>query len=115
MAITAAYESSASIGTTEYSLPNASTTLTPITADGIYQLFLDLNAMAAGDQYELKLYEKVQSAGTQRVVERWTFDGAQGTPHWVSPTFILMHGWDMTLDKISGTDRTIGWSIRQVA
>jgi hypothetical protein len=115
MALSAAYEGSASISTTEYSLPNASTSLTPITADGVYQLFLDLNAMVAADQYELKLYEKVQSAGTQRLVETWFFDGAQGKPHWVSPSFLLLHGWDLTMKRIAGSDRTIGWSIRQVA
>jgi ATP phosphoribosyltransferase regulatory subunit HisZ len=114
MAISAAYEGSASISTTEYSLPNAGTTLTPITADGVYQLFLDLNALAAGDLYELRLYEKVQSAGTQRLCEMWIFDGAQGHPHHVSPAFVLLHGWDMTMKKGSGTDRTIGWSIRQL-
>jgi hypothetical protein len=32
----------------------------------------------------------------------------------VSPTLIVMHGWDATLDKISGTDRAITWSIRTV-
>jgi hypothetical protein len=25
-----------------------------------------------------------------------------------------MHGWDVTLDKISGTDAAITWSIRTV-
>lgn len=115
MALSAAYEGSGSISGTEYSLPNASTSLTPITVDGVYQLFLDLNAMAAGDQYELKLYEKVQSAGTQRLVETWFFDGVQGKPHTALPSFILLHGWDMTMRKIAGTDRTIAWSIRQVA
>lgn len=115
MAISALYENSASISTTEYSLPNASTTLTPKTDDGVFQLFLDLNALAAGDQYELKLYEKVQSAGTQRLSETWIFDGAQGSPHWISPAFVLLHGWDFTMKRLAGSDRTIGWSVRQLS
>lgn len=115
MAINALYENSATISTTEYSLPNNSTTLTPKTDDGVFQLFLDMSAMAAGDQYELKIYEKVQSAGSQRLVDTWIFDGAQARPHWVSPSFIFLHGWDITMDKIAGTDRDIAWSIRQVA
>jgi hypothetical protein len=115
MALSAAYENSASVSTTEYSLPNNSTTLTPITADGVYQLFLDLNALVAGDTYELKLYEKVLSAGTQRLIETWVFTGVQGKPHWVAPSLLLLHGWDMTLKRLAGSDRTIGWSIRQVA
>jgi hypothetical protein len=115
MAITAAYESSASIGTTEYSLPNSSTTLTPITVDGVYQVFLDLANMVAGDQYELKLYEKVTSGGSQRLIDTFIFTGAQSKPAFVAPSMIFLHGWDVTLKRLTGSDRTIGWSIRQVA
>jgi len=115
MAITEAFSGSASISTTEYSLPNSSTTLTPQTGDGVYQLFLDLNALVAGDEYELKIYEKCRTGDTQRVVERWSFAGTQSLPLFASPSLILMHGWDITLNKIAGTNRTINWSIRQVA
>jgi hypothetical protein len=115
MAITALYENSASISTTEYSLPNNSTTLTPKTDDGVFQCFLDLSALASGDEYLLKVLEKVQSAGTQRVIYQASYINAQSPPHVVLPSLVLMHGWDITLDKIAGTDRTIGWSIRQVA
>jgi hypothetical protein len=115
MAISAAYENSATISTTEYSLPNNSTTLTPITADGIYQTFLDLSALTITETYELKIYEKVESAGTQRLVDKRSFVGALGVPHVVLPSMIFLHGWDVTLKKIAGTDRAIGWSIRQVA
>jgi len=115
MAITALYENAASISTTEYSLTNNSTVLTAITTDGVYQLFLDLSALIAGDQYELKVYEKVQAAGTQRIMEVWVFDGVQGSPHWVSPSLSLIHGWEYSLKQLTGTARTIAWSIRQVA
>jgi hypothetical protein len=43
------------------------------------------------------------------------FANAQSSPIWVSPTLILMHGWDGTILKIAGTDRSIDFSIRQVA
>lgn len=117
MTITALHEDSASIGTTEYSLPADTTTGVPTsqTTDGVFQVFLDLNALAAGDSYELKIYEKVQSAGTQRLVDTLYFLGVQSRPHVVLPTLILMHGWDVTLKKLAGTDRTIGWSIRQLS
>lgn len=115
MAINEAYTNSETVGTTEHSLPNDSTTLTPITADGVYQVFIDLANLAAGDEYEIKLYEKATSGGTQRVVEVWSIIGAQAKPLWVSPSLILLHGWDVTLKKIAGTDRSISWSIRQVA
>lgn len=111
----AAYENSASISTAEYSLPNNSTVLTPITVDGVYQLFLDLNALTVTEEYRLRVYEKVQSGGTQRVIFEQTFVGAQSPPNMVVPSLLLGHGWDMTLLKVAGTDRTIGWSIRSVS
>lgn len=114
MAISEAYANSATISTTEYSLPNNSTTLTPITTDGVYQVFIDVANMAAGDEYLIKIYEKVTSGGSQRVVYQATLVGAQPGP-FVSPSLILLHGWDVTAKKISGTDRSLGWSIRQVA
>jgi hypothetical protein len=33
----------------------------------------------------------------------------------VSPTLVLGIGWDMTLKKISGTDRVINWRISNIA
>ena len=114
MAITEAFTNSASISTTEYSLPNNSTTLTPQTDDGIYQVWIDFGAMTAADVYDVKIYEKVTSGGTQRTVSLSRLSGVQSGP-FVTPSLILLHGWDVTVDKISGTDRTISWSIRKVA
>jgi hypothetical protein len=114
MPISAAYENSATIGTTMFSLPNNSTTLTPITVDGVYQVFLDLAAMTVTEQYEITVLEKVTSAGAQREVFQAVITGTTA-PAWVSPSLILMHGWDVQVRKLTGTDRSIGWSIRQVA
>ena len=86
------------------------------TTDGIFQAFVDLNALAAGDRFEFRLYETVVT--TQRLCYREVFDGAQSEPIFCSPSFILGgagSGWDMTLIKIAGTDRAIVWSIRSVA
>jgi hypothetical protein len=41
--------------------------------------------------------------------------GPQACPIWVSPALVLMHGWDMSLFKVSATDRVILWSIRQIS
>lgn len=114
MGITAPYEDSASIGGTEYSLPNDSTSLTPITVDGVYQAFIDFTDMAAGDQYQVKVYETIISGGSQELLYEATITGVQ-TQAFVIPSIILLHGWDVTVKKLAGTDRTIGWSIRQVA
>lgn len=114
MAITELYSNSATIGTTEYSCPNNSTTLASITTDGIYQVFFDTNNLAAGDQFQFRVYEKVTSGGTQRVIYEGFLTGNMA-PTYVMPSLVLMHGWDVTIKKIAGTDRSISWSIRQVA
>lgn len=116
MPITEAYGTSATIGSTEWSLPNNSGTLTPITDDGVYQLFLDVSAVTSADSFTLKAKEKVQSSGTQRVFFTQTFGPISvSDPNFVSPPFLLLHGWDWTLTKDAGTDRSISWSIRKTA
>lgn len=115
MAITEAFTSSATIGTTERFLASDSTAATYQTADGVYQLWLDLNALAAGDIFQVKCYEKVTSAGTARVVLIDNVTGPLDSPHYVTPSLILMHGWEFSLVKVSGTDRAIPWSIRKLA
>jgi hypothetical protein len=115
MAISEAYASSQSVTNDEWDLPSDSTTLGAVTDDGVYQCFLDLNALLKGDVFAFRVYEKVGSASTQRVVFEVRFANAQSEPVWVSPSLILIHGWTMSLNKISGTDRTIDWSIRKIA
>lgn len=110
-AVTESFSGSASIGTTEYSCPNASTTLTPRTDSLFIQAFFDCAAMAAGDQFQFRVYEKVTSGGTQRVIYEAILTGTQA-PTYVFPTLALKHGWDVTIKKLTGTDRTIYWSLR---
>lgn len=89
-------------------------TANPETLDAIVQLFLDVDALQAGDALEIRFKEKVTSAGTQREVECWTLVGEKGARAWVSPSFIVGHGWDFTLKQTAGTGRTIPWSVRRV-
>lgn len=114
MTISEAFAGTQSVTNDEWDLPSDTTTLGAQTDDGIYQCFLDLNLLAAGDVFEFRCYEKVGSASTQRLVYSARFAGAQGAPNWVSPCLVLLHGWTMSLNKIAGTDRTIDWSIRKV-
>lgn len=83
------------------------------TDDGVYQVFLDVSDMIAGDELQIRVYEKVLSTSTQRVVYEAVLTGPQAEPVWVSPTLILLHGWDVTLDALAGTI-TIDGSIRKV-
>lgn len=115
MAISEAFSGSETVSTTEHSLTTDTAGPDTETSDGVFQAFLDLNTLAAGDIFVFKVYEKVLSSSTQRLVFSTTFSGPQGAPIWASPCLILMHGWDMTLDKVAGTDRNIDWSIRKIA
>lgn len=117
MAISEAYAGSITVSTTELSLVSGTSTLQNETTDGIYQVMLDFNAMANGDSFEFRLYEKVQSSSTKRTAFLYTFRDARGADGaiWVTDAFTLLHGWDFTLKKLSGTDRAIEYSIRKVA
>lgn len=116
MAISESYHNTASISTVEYDLPSNSTTVSSQTTDGIYQLFLDLSNLTSTEEYRLRIYEKVRSSTSQRIVQEVIFSGAQtAEPIYVTPSLLLLHGWTFTLKKNQGTDRSISWSIRSVA
>lgn len=114
MAITELYSGTEAVGTTEWSCTTDTAGPDADTTDGVFQVFLDVSDMIAGDELQIRIYEKCRSADTQRIVFQATLAGAQSEPIWVSPSLILMHGWDVTLDAIAGTI-TVNWSIRQVA
>ncbi len=95
---------------TEHTLTGAEST------DVIAQLWIDVNPIAAGDVLVIRVKEKCLTGGTQRLV----WEAAVGpTPPtqkmWVSPTMILLHDWDVTLEQTDGTGRTFDWSLRKVA
>lgn len=117
MAITIdAFEGSETVSTTEHSLTTDSSGPDADTTVGVFQPFLDLNALAAGDTFRFAVYETVASGGgTQRRVYSAEFTGAQPSPIWAGPALILGVGWDMTLIKVAGTDRAIVWRIAQSA
>lgn len=115
MAITEAFSGSETVSTTEWSLTTDTAGPDVQTDDGVYQVWLDLNTLAKGDEFELKLYEKVLAGSTQRRAMSIPLLHGQVDPNLVVPSVILLHGWDFTLIKIAGTDRVIDWSIRKVA
>lgn len=111
--VTEIYAGTEAVGATEHSLTTDTAGPDVDTTNGIFVLHLDLSDMIAGDELQIRVYEKVQSTDTQRIVYQANLAGAQGVPNWMSIPFMLMHGWDMTLDAIAGTI-TVTWSIRQV-
>jgi len=87
---------------------------TPETTDGIYQLWIDTLAMAKADETEIRIKEKARTGDTQRLVFLATLTDTQ-SEMFVTPTLILMNGWDMTLKQTAGVGRAYPWSVRKVA
>ena len=116
MAISEAFSGASNIGATEWSMTSNATGVRTEYADGVYQAWVELTDMVAGDILRIRLYETVfvQSPNVQQLVEEWVLCGAQSAGAWASDSFILMHGWDFTLTAVAGTI-TIHWSIRKVA
>lgn len=114
MAIAELYSGTEAVGATEHSCTTDTSGPDSDTTDGVFQVFLDVSDMVAGDQLQVRIYEKVRSGDTQRIVYEAILTGAQSQPIWVSPSLVLLHGWDVTLDALAGTI-TVNWSIRQVA
>lgn len=106
--------SAVTVGSTELSIVSGTTTLSTDTTDGAFQLWIDAANMAKGDEFTVRLYEKVLSTGSKTLFARWSLLGVQSEV-FVTPTFVLMNGWDMTITKIAGTDRAFSASVRQVA
>ena len=105
-------QSAVSISTTEYSLTNNSTTIATKTDNVVITIWIELVNMIAGDEYEIALREKVVSGGTQRKNILANLIGVQGDPMFVSGPFHVGQGWDVTMTRIAGADRTFSWSIR---
>jgi hypothetical protein len=110
-----AYTGSHTVSTTEWSLTTDTSGPDAEATAGIFQAFIDFNAVAAGDVFEVKAYERCRTGGTQRLVYSARIANAQGSPLWASPALALGIGWDFTLIKIAGTDRTIDWRISKIA
>lgn len=115
MAIVQLYAVSETVGVTEHSFATDTAGPDADTTDGVFQGFFDVSALAAGDTFRFRIYEKVQAASTQRIVYEAILTNAQAEPVFATPSLILLHGWDMTWTKLAGTDRNIDGSIRQVA
>ncbi len=105
----------ASIGTTETSIPTGSaySSASPQTSDNTIQVWVSGENLAAGDQYQIRVYEKVVSGGNQLVFYEMILDGGQSKGV-VLPALMVMHGWDVTVKKLAGTSRTIIASVRAV-
>lgn len=113
MAVTELYAGTESVSTTEWSLTTDTSYVgDAATDDGAIQTWVDLSAMVRGDEFILRCYEKVRSIDAQKLVFAHSIRNQQSDPLYVTPALLLMHGWDFTLDQISGSARTVTWGIR---
>lgn len=111
MAITITNDS-ASISTTEYFLFGDSTTASYQTTDAILQVVIDFVNMIAGDEYLVKIYEGAEGTNA-RVLYQATLVGAQ-TELFVSPAFVVGNKYEVSVDLIAGSARTVLWSLRTI-
>lgn len=102
---------SKTVDATEYSITNDSTTIASKTDVSVIAIEIDTSAMAAGDEYEIAIREKVVSSGSQYRRVLANLVGAQPDPFFASGFFVGV-GWDVTIQKIAGTDRAFSASIR---
>lgn len=99
------------ITATEYSIAKGADYAigSPMTTQGYVQAIVDVAALAAGDLLQMTVYEKA-NAGTQRVA--WQAAIPPMAQSYVTPMFLLGEGWDVTLKKSAGADRSILSSVR---
>lgn len=97
---------STSIGSSAYYIMAGSTTPSYSTTAAVIQLLIDINAIVAGDEYKVKLVCKVDGSNVRTVYEANI--APQSNKGWASPQFIMeTSGWDFSIEKVSGTDRTL--------
>lgn len=112
MAITE-YAFTKAVDTTEWcATTDTAFTTQAETTDGQIQGWLDLDDMVANDELQIRLYEKAIAGATQRFIPLGNPTGKQSAP-FIFPSFIVMHGWTVTVKAIVGTITVIG-SIRLV-
>ena len=113
MAISEYATFSMTVSTTELSMTGGTSTIQTQTDDGVYQVFVDLNAATETEEFTFYVREKDRSSGTQRQVPIGTCNGTGVM--FISDSYLLMHGWDFTVIKNAGTDRTLTGSVRRIS
>lgn len=103
--------SSASISTTEISIMTGTSTLTAQTTQGVVHCVIDFENSIAGDEWDVVMYEARAVGQTQLPIWKAHIRGVSD-PLVLPPTF-LCNGWNITVKRTAGTDRTIYWSVRQ--
>jgi hypothetical protein len=101
---------SASISTNEYFLFGNSTVASYQTTDAYLYGIIDFANMIAGDQYRIRVYEKANGSSALAVVDAYV-SGVQSGPYEIAVR-LMTEGYEVSVLRTAGTDRTIGWSLR---
>ncbi len=93
---------------TEHTLGGAA-----ITTPSIYQLKVDLGNLAAGDIVELRMYGKVRSTDTERLMWGPVTYGpvVPSSLIAVSPADVTAASVKFTLKQVAGTGRAFPWAV----
>lgn len=90
-------------------------TLATRTDGKTYVLYLDLANLANGDTLEVRLYEKVRTGDTSRVVVLDSMSHVQAEPIYVSVPLGSAWEWKATIKQTAAaTGRAIPWSVRSL-
>jgi hypothetical protein len=94
---------------TEHQLWDDSATNVP----GSFVFELDFNAAVHGDEFEIRVYTKVLSGGTLRVLKVWEVGpGAPiSEPNVQTPPLLAHFHGRLTLTQTAGTGRSIPWQV----
>lgn len=86
-------------------------TLATITSAGVYQLLVDCNNLALGDEVKLRIYIKVRSGDGSLLLYETTVEDLPVNLISVSPPVAAVHEFKATLLQQAGTGRAFDWSI----
>jgi len=102
------------IGTTEWSITTNTAGPDNDTTDGHFDLFVGVPAAATyADLFEVALYETINAV--QYKLDAFPFRGNGAAYGIAYPGLTLGIGWDMTIKKLSGTDRALSAHINRAA
>lgn len=103
----------ATVGSSAYYVMAGSTTPAYSTTPCVMQFFVDITAVAAGDEFKAKLHKKID--GTNVVVVYEANFVPMTNKGWSSPMFIVdASGWDWSCEKVGGTDRSLDMRVEYV-
>lgn len=89
-------------------------TLTTQTTAGVYSLLVDLSVLAAGDAVTIRIYDKVRTAESAKIVHLVELAHAQNEPVFLSPPFPIADHIACSIEQTDGTARTFIWSLRKI-